>query len=149
MESITPTSHIDMSDEDVDFIDVITIDMFNVVIPVFVDANQMLQALDKVCVDVDTTKAEFEFDGMACLYKDEEGCPVFAVYLHPDSSGDVWVHEASHLVDMVFETMGIFTGFESTETRAYMLQHIFRSMVYSMAVYKEKQSELASSRIIN
>lgn len=149
MESITPTNHIDLSDEDVDFIDVITIDMFNVVIPVFVDAGQMLQALDKVCVGVDTGEADFEFDGMACWYKDDEGAPVFAVYLHPNSTGDVWVHEASHLVDMIFETMGIFTGYESTETRAYMLQHIFRSMAYSMSVYKQKQSELVQELTVH
>lgn len=149
MDSITPTNHIDISDEDVDFIDVISIDMFNVVIPLFVDANQMLEALDKVCVDVDTTECAFEFNGMACLYKDDEGAPVFAVYLHPDSTGDVWVHEASHLVDMVFETMGIFTGYEATETRAYMLQHIFRSMAYSMSVYKQTQSEVAEEKVIH
>lgn len=147
MDSITPTNHIDLSDED--FIDVITIDMFNVVIPLFVDANQMLQALDKVCVDVDTSEAAFEFDGMACWYKDDEGAPVFAIYLHPSSTGDVWVHEASHLVDMIFETMGIFSGFESTETRAYMLQHIFRSIAYSMSIYKQKQLGLVEEPTIH
>ena len=118
MDSITPTSHIDLEDDEPAFIDVITIDMFNVVIPLFVNAGDMLEALDEVCVDVDTSDADFEFDGMACLYKDDEGSPVFAVYLSPSSTGDVWVHEASHLVDMVFETMGIFPGYESTETRA-------------------------------
>lgn len=143
MDSITPTSHIDIQAEDVDFIDVISIDMFNVVIPVFVDANKMFQALDKVCKDVENTESGFTFDGMACWYKDDEGAPVFAVYLHPGSSADVWVHEASHLVDMIFETMGIFSGYESTETRAYMLQHIFRSMVYAMSTYKESTSNLA------
>lgn len=149
MDSITPNDHSDTSDEDVDFIDVITIDMFNVAIPVFVNAGQMLQALDKICVDVDTRDSEFKFDGMACLYKDDEGCPVYAVYLHPDSTVDVWAHEASHLVDMVFETMGIYAGYESTETRAYMLQHIFRSMVHCMTVYKEEQSELAHEGTIH
>ena len=118
MQVITPTPTDLADDEEHTFIDVITIDMFNVVIPLFVDAGEMLTALDQVCVDVDTTEAEFEFDGMACWYKDEEGAPVFAVYLSPGSTGDVWVHEASHLVDMIFETMGIFPGYESTETRA-------------------------------
>lgn len=149
MDSITPTSHIDLEDDEPAFIDVITIDMFNVVIPLFVNAGDMLEALDQVCVDVDTSDADFEFDGMACLYKDDEGSPVFAVYLSPSSTGDVWVHEASHLVDMVFETMGIFPGYESTETRAYMLQHIFRSMAYSMSVYRQKQLELETNNTVH
>lgn len=148
MDSVTPTTHIDLEEETA-FIDVITIDMFNVVIPIFVDAGEMLHALDQVCVDVDTTEADFVFDGMACLYKDIEGAPVFAVYLHPGSTGDVWVHEASHLVDMVFETMGIFTGYESTETRAYMLQHIFRSIATAMSEYREKQLTLETKDIVH
>lgn len=105
----------------------------------------MLEALDEVCVDVDSSNPDFEFEGMACWYKDTEGAPVFAVYLSPTSTGDVWVHEASHLVDMIFETMGIFTGYESTETRAYMLQHIFRSMAYAISTYLQSHISVEES----
>ena len=44
------------------------------------------------------------------------------------SNSNTWVHEASHLVDFVIDYLGLDPGVEGTETRAYMLGHIYSSI---------------------
>lgn len=119
------------------YLDVIEVEMFQVQVPVFVDPHVMLNTLRESNCDVDLKDADAPCHGMAYLTNGENGGPVMALYLEPESDASVWVHEASHLVDMIFETRGISPCFSGTETRAYMLQYIFQEICRIMVAFQE------------
>lgn len=45
-----------------------------------------------------------------------------------DKDLDVLVHEASHMTDMIFDFCTIPGGYDNTEVRAYLTQHIFNEV---------------------
>ncbi|WP_297576041.1 hypothetical protein [uncultured Deefgea sp.] len=63
-----------------------------------------------------------------------DGVVYFAVGFNEDFDFTTVIHEASHLVDMVFEQRGIPFGTESTEIRAYTLQYICQELFKIMGV---------------
>ncbi len=63
-----------------------------------------------------------------------DGVCHYAVGFNEDFDYTTIIHEASHLVDMVFEQRGIPSGTESTEIRAYTLQYICQELFKIMRV---------------
>lgn len=113
--------------------DVIEVEMFQAQIPVFTDRREMIETLISIGTDAKTAWIdEGPCFGMATTVKDSSGADVFALYLDPEADASVWVHEASHLVDFIFDSRGISTCMASTETRAYMLGWIFKEIARIM-----------------
>lgn len=117
------------------FVDLIEVEMFGVQIPLFTNYATMIETISAIS-DIPTDSEPYAFNGMVVHGSTEAGTPVTALYLHPNSSADVWVHEASHLVDFVIFSLGLDETIHGTETRAYMLQHFFREITAIMSSYQ-------------
>lgn len=122
-------SGISMNTDEQSYLGVICVEMFQIDIAVFPCLNTMVDTLISRDVDADPDwKNDPPCNGMAVLCKDSKGCSVFAMMIDPDSDFMTWAHEISHIVDMIFSTVGIPGGIENTETRAYMTGHIWEQL---------------------
>lgn len=110
--------------------DWIHLDIFRIGIPIFTseDACAAFCAYEGVEFQP-STHAVF---GSAGWGQDRDGHVLFYVVLPPHSNTNTWVHEASHLVDFIIDHLGLEPGIQGTETRAYMLGHIFSSIEAAM-----------------
>lgn len=111
----------------------IEIEIFRMAVPVFISEADRVAYLN------------FHKASYAPMTPEQRAAALAGWALYPDQSKlifmvlpvgvpqSTWVHEASHVVDFVFEHLGIDTGIEVTEVRAYMLGHIFASIEDIMA----------------
>lgn len=113
----------------------IYIDMLRICIPVFLtekDCNEFLVAEGITPCELDT-----KVHGFAGFANDPEGRTLFYVTLPIDTQPRTWVHEASHLVDFIMHKLGMETDLTGTETRAYMIDHIFSSIEDIMSQFAQ------------
>lgn len=119
---------------------VLNVDIFNITIPVFLCPRMLVDAFkDKnIAVDEDWADDSIPTNGLAIYTRDSEGCAVLGLVIHQDAPVSVWVHEISHLVDFIFNIVGIDGGYEHTETRAHMAGKLFDQLEDIMAPILEE-----------
>lgn len=123
---------------------VVGIDLFNIEIGLF-DTNASrvgyLKAQDIEAPCESDTRA---YRGLFTLDYGPGDVPYFCITL-PDSDRDnflIWIHEASHAVDAIFDELGIPADYSSTELRAYMLQHIVEQIEDAVFTLETSTSKL-------
>lgn len=118
-------------------IGLIHLDMFNIEIPVFASEADRVQELTKAGFYVETDNKPFR--GLAGWTSHKETNQIQHYIVITDQGDEcTWAHEASHIVDMVFDLLGIPPGIESTEIRSYTLGHIFGCLMGIMDAYAIK-----------
>lgn len=113
----------------------ITLDMFNIDIPIYISDQDRVDDFQKYGLEVH--QVDKPFFGLAGWTTDENDLRYFYVVLSPTSQPSTWVHEASHLVDFIIDYLGLDPSVDGTETRAYMLGHIFGSIEHVMTPIRE------------
>lgn len=71
---------------------------------------------------------QHNFVAYAGYGENDKGIRAYFAVLPDGISCGVWVHEASHLVDFIFDHLGLPTKLGNTELRAYMIEHIFNEI---------------------
>ena len=104
-------------------IDVIDLEVFQHQIPVFISDEDRVHDLRKR--GFNPIPCDRSHYGLVSMEESDEGQVMIALVITPYGDYGTIVHEASHIVDFIFEHLGILPGSESTETRAYVLGYIF------------------------
>lgn len=117
----------------------ISLDMFRMSIPIFLTNTHCIEVLKHEGIEVVPDDGKV-VQGYAGWGTDAEGVRLHYVMLPPDSNTNTWVHEASHLVDFIIDYLGLDPSIDGTETRAYMLGHIFSSIEEIMLPIQDRLS---------
>lgn len=123
----------------------ITFDMYETNVPVFIDNKSREAALRAIGVEPEALAHE-SYYGLCCVDDHPQGGSIFSIVLSPESNISTWAHEASHLVDFIFDYLGIHPGVESTENRAYMVGYVTSRFAEIMGEYHAKQDRAAKRR---
>ena len=100
-----------------------SLDIFNLKVAVFAnDAERVAFLTDEDC-DPD----EHDQGAIAHTHLDTTrgGEPRLTMVIKPHATGATIAHECVHLADFVMHALGIPTGWENTELRAYLVGHAF------------------------
>jgi hypothetical protein len=106
----------------------IDIDMFRLCIPVFTTDKARIEYTSHFSDRVETLPDDHAYHGLAGYAVCRDMTWMFWLVIPVESNQNTWVHEASHIVDYVIDHLGLDPGIDGTETRAYMLGHIFSSI---------------------
>lgn len=117
----------------------IILDMFRIAIPIFLTNKHCIEVLEYEGIDIVPDDGKV-VQGYAGWGTDAEGVRLHYVMLPADSNTNTWVHEASHLVDFIIDFLGLDPTIDGTETRAYMLGHIYSSIEEIMLPIQEHLS---------
>jgi hypothetical protein len=90
------------------------------------------------------TDAAPNYLALVSLTENQEGIPIISATIPPTTSLSTLVHEASHIVDFAFDITGIDTDIASTETRGYMIQHVWEQL-YKILAQMNKRSKQSIS----
>lgn len=102
---------------------VVFVDVFNIQIGVFRSQKKCRKYLaDLGCVIDPVTGAHH---GIARVDEGNGGEEWFSLIITKSARDGTLVHECVHMADFIMESLGIPTGVENTEIRAYLTQHIF------------------------
>lgn len=108
------------------FIGFIDIDVFNLQVAVFSKNKSRLKMLRKQGCNDPSASDEGAF---ASAHLDfVNGSARLSMVLKPAASKSSWAHECSHIVDFIFNFLGIPPGIESTEIRSYLLGHLWSGL---------------------
>jgi hypothetical protein len=121
--------HLDVEENSELHIGLIHVDMLGITVPVFDCLKQMQDGLFERGYTFEGDILDGPAcDGMVVQMTAPNGNSGWAVYLEPDTSNGIWVHEASHLTYYIFNLLGVPAGCESTEFRAYLTQWIYEQL---------------------
>ena len=117
----------------------IFLDMFRISIPIFLTNKECVEVLEYEGIETQPDH-DYRVEGYAGWGQDKEGMRLHYVMLPKDSCTNTWVHEASHLVDFIIDFLGLDASIDGTETRAYMMGHIYSSIEDIMLPLQEQLS---------
>lgn len=121
-------------------IEVISVDIFNVQIPVFVSDEDRVHELRKRGFPAEPCDRG-HYGLVSCCY-DDAGFYSLAMVITPGATGSTIPHECSHLVDFIFDHVGIPGGIESTELRAYLTGYLIEKTEEMIAKNQERYPRL-------
>ena len=101
-----------------------TIDLFGIQIPVYTDLDAM--KADAIALGCHREDVDFKMAAAGLtLHFHTSGVPVIMLWIEDPNAYSVIAHEAVHCADFIMESIGISHELGSTETRAYLVGHIF------------------------
>lgn len=113
----------------------INIDVYRIAIPICLSSDACRELCEHEGISWDMPeKTVMAFAGWG---QTKKGQRMHYVMLPSDSTPTTWVHEASHLVDFIFDYLGLDPSIEGTEARAYLLEHIYASIEATMMDIQE------------
>jgi len=115
----------------------IFIDMFRISIPIFLTNKHCVDVLEYEGIET-LPDYTHRVDGYAGWGQNKDGSRLHYVMLPQDSTTNTWVYEASHLTDFIIDFLGLDPSIDGTETRAYLLGHIFSSIEDIMLPLQEQ-----------
>lgn len=117
----------------------LTADVYSLEVPVFLSIEKHKAFLTSEGIPLGTYPTH-SVRGLACWDTNPKGFRIWTVYINPDLAGaDTWVHELSHIIDMVFDHLSIDPGIQTTEPRSYLIGHLFAQLEEIMLSYYQRQ----------
>jgi len=108
-------------------IGIISLDIFNLEVAVFDNEDERLERLaEEGCEDL--TRHAVAAIASAHLDATAEGSPRLSMVIKPHATKATWAHECVHIADFVMDHLGLPSGVENTEIRAYMVGHLFSGL---------------------
>lgn len=116
------------------------VDIYELDVAFFWDAEGMARVYERdldihLEIDPDAVKARAYMHGM------EDGSVRFAILMTDRADWWHYAHECSHMVDFIFDQLGIDTGLETTEPRAYLMGFLFRELSLASPHLQKSQEE--------
>lgn len=121
-------------------IDSIPVDIFSIDIPVFISDEDRVYELRKRGFPAELCDRG-HYGLVSCTYSDD-GHMALAMVITPGAKNNTVTHECSHLVDFIFEHVGIPGGIESTELRAYLSSFLIEKTDLMITKNQEKYPSL-------
>jgi len=115
-------------------------DIYELDVAFFWDAEQMARLYKRyfgieLVIDPDAVMARAYMHGMP------DGSVRFAILMTERADWWHYAHECSHMVDFIFDQLGIDTGLETTEPRAYLMGFLFRELSLASPHLQKSQEE--------
>lgn len=121
-------------------IGVIELSIFNIDIPVFLTDEDRVQELRRRGYDAEP--CDRDHFGLVSQCITEDGYMSLAMVITSRARSGTIPHECSHLVDFVFDHVGIPGGVESTEIRAYLSTYLIEQTEIMIAQNQERYPHL-------
>ena len=104
-----------------------SLDVFNLEVAVFDNDAERVAALTDEGCDPD----EWDMGAIAHTHLDTTrgGEPRLTMVIKPHATDATIAHECVHLADFAMHVLGIPTGWENTEVRAYLVGHAFSEIM--------------------
>lgn len=125
-----------------DHIGLLTADVFNMEIPVYVTEDHAREGFAARGIQ---WREEFQSTGgwtAKVIYSyDQAGSGAIAMIIPHDVEDSTIVHELVHVVDIMFDWLGVETSKEVTEVRAYLMGHFYKQTKKMLSVFNEAYSK--------
>lgn len=105
---------------------IIPVDVFNLEVAVFRSESARVKCLRKEGCSPD----DHDQSAIASAHVDlaGDGSPRLSLVIKPHAAKATWAHECSHMADFICNLLGIPISLKNTETRAYLVQHLFAGL---------------------
>lgn len=124
-----------------DHIGLLTADVFNMEIPVYVTEDHAKEGFAARGI-----QWQFESNGAwvaKVIYSyDGQGAGAIAMIVPHNVDDSTIVHELVHVIDIMFDWLGVDTGKEVTEVRAYLMGHFYKQTKKMLSVFNEAYSKV-------
>lgn len=106
---------------------VIHLDVYHLQVAVFTTDKARIKNMRKNGVS-NPLQSDNACFASAHLDTGDDGRSWFSMIIKPEATKATWAHECVHIADFVMDRLGIPSGAENTEVRAYMVGHLFASL---------------------
>jgi len=103
-------------------IGIINLDIFHLIVAVFISDEDRCKDMERFGFQPEPETRSFR--GLAVQSYDDQGHCFHAIVITPDGDDSTITHEASHIVDFLFDHLGIPGDMGSTELRAYLSSYL-------------------------
>lgn len=106
------------------WIGLLELNVFQIEIPLFVDDQSRFDLFKKLGINIEGDSVREDYGNLVSYGTTPSGTFIMTMTLDAKADITVIAHECSHVVDVIFDRVGIPPGIVSTEVRSYTLGYL-------------------------